>query len=327
MGSENTPEAMALIAFIEFMVAIVADWYTIVLTGVIVLFFIPVIILILFYAVAVFLYAYKRSRMEAYKTKRHFGERFWNSARLSVCTFLCLLAKYWHAHEVVGMENIPDRGPALLCMYHGTLPVDVYYLLAKLQLFKKRRLKIIVDHFLFKMPGLKNLLEVFRCFTGPAAECVRTLRKGHLLAIYPGGVREALFSGDNYELTWNKRTGFAKVALAARSPIIPIFTTNSRDSFKVVRTGQGFAKWLYEKTKFPFVLYYGGFPVKMKTVIGPPIEYDPSMKPEEVSALCQAAIEKLIQEHQTLPGTVVGGLKDRWMPSLNKKNKKSVKTD
>jgi len=41
-------------------------------------------------------------------------------------------------------------------------------------------------------------------------------QKGHLLAIYPGGVREALFSGDNYQLTWNKRTGFAKVALAAR---------------------------------------------------------------------------------------------------------------
>ena len=57
------------------------------------------------------------------------------------------------AHEVVGMENIPNKGPALLCMYHGTLPVDVYYLLAKLQLYKKRRLKIIVDHFLFKMPG------------------------------------------------------------------------------------------------------------------------------------------------------------------------------
>jgi len=323
MGSDNSPEAMALIAFIEFMVAIVADWYTIVLTGVIILFFVPVIILILFYAIAVFLYAYKRSR----RNEGNFGEHFWNSARLSVCTFLVLLAKYWHAHEVVGMENIPNRGPALLCMYHGSLPVDVYYLLAKLQLYKKRRLKIIVDHFLFKMPGLKNLLEVFRCFTGPASECVRTLRKGHLLAIYPGGVREALFSGDNYELQWNKRTGFAKVALAARVPIIPIFTTNCQESFKVVKTGQGFARWLYEKTKFPFVLYYGGFPVKMKTVIGPKIEYDTSMTPEEVSTLCQEAIRKLIKEHQTLPGSVVGGLKDRWMPSLNKRDFKTIKTD
>ena len=60
------------------------------------------------------------------------------------------------AHEVIGLENVPDRGPALLVMYHGTLPLDVYYLLAKLQLSKRRRLKIIVDHFLFKLPGTYN---------------------------------------------------------------------------------------------------------------------------------------------------------------------------
>ena len=97
MGNDNSPEAMALITLIEFLVAIVADWYTIVLTGVVVLFFIPVIILILFYAIAVFLYAYKRSRREAYAKKGGcFDEHFWNSARLSVCTFLVLLAKYWH---------------------------------------------------------------------------------------------------------------------------------------------------------------------------------------------------------------------------------------
>ena len=74
MASDNSPEAMALIAFIEFLVAVVADWYTIVLTGVIILFFIPVIILILFYAVAVFLYAYKTRRREHYKEKGRFGE-------------------------------------------------------------------------------------------------------------------------------------------------------------------------------------------------------------------------------------------------------------
>ena len=101
MGSDNSPEAMALITLIEFLVAIVADWYTIVLTGVIALFFVPVIILILFYAIAVFLYAYKRSRHNIYTSRNGgrrgcFDEHFWNSARLSVCTFLVLLAKYWH---------------------------------------------------------------------------------------------------------------------------------------------------------------------------------------------------------------------------------------
>ena len=42
------------------------------------------------------------------------------------------------------------------------------------------------------------------------------LQKGHLLAILPGGVREAIFATDEYDLKWNNRQGFAKVALAAR---------------------------------------------------------------------------------------------------------------
>ncbi|XP_012559442.1 DGAT1/2-independent enzyme synthesizing storage lipids [Hydra vulgaris] len=311
-------ESQHLNAIFEFFLCIVGDWYTYVLTGIITLFFIPVVVLILFYAVAVFLYAHKSRRRGHYKDREVWSEHFWNSARLSVCTFINLLAKYWHAHDVVGLENIPDKGPALLCIYHGTLPIDVYYILAKLQLSKRRRLKVVVDHFLFRLPGLKNLLEVFGCFTGPATECVRTLRKGHLLAILPGGVREAIFATDEYDLKWNNRQGFAKVALASRVPIIPVFTTNSRESFKVVKCVQGIFQKVYETTKIPLVLYYGGFPVKMTTYFGPKIDYDLNMSPKEVSDLCADAISNMIKEYQRTPGTVIGGLKDRWLPQRTK---------
>lgn len=312
-------EDVAMISILQFVLAIVADWYTLVLAFVIILFFFPVVILILFYAVAVFLYAYKSRRRGQHNKDGQVGywsEHFWNSARLSVCTFINLLAKYWHAHDVVGLDNVPERGPALIVMYHGTLPLDVYYLLAKLQLSKRRRLKIIVDHFLFKLPGLKCLLDVFGCFTGPATECVKTLKKGHLLAVYPGGVREAIFADDQYSLEWNRRIGFAKVAIAAKVAILPTFTSNCRECFKVVQTGKGLLRWIYEKTKVPLVLYYGGFPVKMRTYIGERIEYDPNRTPEDLAKMCQDSITKIIQEHQRLPGSVVGGLKDRWLPTI-----------
>ena len=41
------------------------------------------------------------------------------------------------------------------------------------------------------------------------------LQEGELLAVSPGGVREALFSDENYKLVWNGRLGFAKVAQEA----------------------------------------------------------------------------------------------------------------
>lgn len=61
--------------------------------------------------------------------------------------------------------------------------------------------------------GFKLLLEVFSVIHGPQEECVRALRKGHLLGISPGGVREALFSDETYPLLWGKRKGFAQVAI------------------------------------------------------------------------------------------------------------------
>ena len=42
------------------------------------------------------------------------------------------------------------------------------------------------------------------------------LKNGELLAISPGGVREALFSDENYKMIWNGRKGFAKVAIEAK---------------------------------------------------------------------------------------------------------------
>lgn len=89
-------ETMAFITVLEFLLALIVDWYTLVLTGVLVLFFVPVVVVILFYAVAVFLYAYKSRRKDKYKEKGCWAEHFWNSARLSVCTFLNLMGKYWH---------------------------------------------------------------------------------------------------------------------------------------------------------------------------------------------------------------------------------------
>ena len=60
-----------------------------------------------------------------------------------------LLAGY----EVVGFEKIPASGPALIIYYHGTLPIDLYYMVAKMIVLKDRQLRAVGDRFLFKIPG------------------------------------------------------------------------------------------------------------------------------------------------------------------------------
>ena len=119
-------------------------------------------------------------------------------------------------HEIIGLENLPDSGPALLIYYHGAMPIDFYYVYSKTLLYKNRKMKIIADKFLFKIPGLGSLLEAFEVTPGTKDQCVSLLNKGHILSISPGGVREALFSDHNYEVIWGTRAGFAQVALEAK---------------------------------------------------------------------------------------------------------------
>lgn len=57
-------------------------------------------------------------------------------------------------YEVEGLENIPDRGPAMIIYYHGCVPVDFYYIMATCFLEKGRLIHAIGDKFLFSIPGL-----------------------------------------------------------------------------------------------------------------------------------------------------------------------------
>ena len=59
-------------------------------------------------------------------------------------------------YEIIGLEKIPDNGSALLVYYHGALPIDMYYILAKMLLYKRRPLKNVVATFLYRFPGIHS---------------------------------------------------------------------------------------------------------------------------------------------------------------------------
>uniref|UniRef100_A0A8D1HNW3 Phospholipid/glycerol acyltransferase domain-containing protein n=1 Tax=Sus scrofa TaxID=9823 RepID=A0A8D1HNW3_PIG len=217
----------------------------------------------------------------------------------------------WHGYEVHGMEKIPEEGPALIIFYHGAIPIDFYYFMAKIFIHKGRTCRVVADHFVFKIPGFSLLLDVFCALHGPRKKCVEILRSGHLLAISPGGVREALLSDETYNIVWGNRKGFAQVAIDAKVPIIPMFTQNIREGFRSLG-GTRLFRWLYEKFRYPFAPMYGGFPVKLRTYLGDPIPYDPKITAEELAEKTKDAVQALIDKHQRIPGNIMSALLERF---------------
>lgn len=153
-------------------------------------------------------------------------------------------------------------------------------------------------------------------------------RSGEYLGIAPGGAFESLFGDSNYPVLWGQRAGFAKVAIKANKPIIPVFTENIRENTLTLagRMSVGRSMWesLYKSTKMPVVPMYGLFPVKLKTHIGAPIYPSPGVTPEDLSKQVVSAVEDLIAQHQQLPGTLTQALAARMEdPGLSRSSSSS----
>ena len=90
-------------------------------------------------------------------------------------------AWFWHGYELYGLENLPPEGGCLLVYYHGALPVDYYYLVGRVLLLRETMINSVVDNFLFKVPGMKIILEAFHCTPGTVDSLAEQLSQGKIL--------------------------------------------------------------------------------------------------------------------------------------------------
>ncbi|XP_053105486.1 transmembrane protein 68-like isoform X2 [Hemicordylus capensis] len=238
--------------------------------------------------------------------------KLWDNAKQIIANFMDTVGKIWHGYEVIGMEHLPE-GPGLIVYYHGALVLDYSLLVARVYMQKGRHIQSLVDNGLYIFPGTKLALDLTGCTNGNKSKCVEILKKGNLLGISPGGLREGNFSDhQNYNLIWGNRTGFAQVALEAKVPIIPMFSQNIREALRTVGK-TWWLRWLYDNYMRILVLpIYGGFPVKLRTYLGEPIPYDPNITATELAGKTKIAIENLRDRYQKKPGNILRALSERF---------------
>lgn len=171
---------------------------------------------------------------------KHSNRKYWQFIDTFSNYFLAHATLY-HGYEICGLEHLPKNGNALLIYYHGAIPIDMYYFVARVYLKFDRLIYTVGDRFLFKfVPGWKIIAQALKVSPGTVKSCTETLNRGNILAISPGGVYEAQFGNNYYELLWQQRMGFAKVAIESKAPIIPMFTENLREGFRNIGLGRSF---------------------------------------------------------------------------------------
>lgn len=134
-----------------------------------------------------------------------------------------VLRRLWRV-QVHGAHHVPERGPVILASNHlATLdgPLVVLtsprstYALAKAELFRGV-LGTVLEH--TGQVAIRRDVTVDR---GAVDRCVRLLREGHALTIFPEGMR------DSGEFRWI-RSGVAYLAMVTGAPVVPVAMLGTR---------------------------------------------------------------------------------------------------
>lgn len=194
----------------------------------------------------------------------------------------------YHRHSVNGLQSIPKDGRTLLVVSHSLATYDIALLFHAIYQDRGRLSRALIDKLFYKVPYLSEFMEATGSAEGSSDSAKRLLGCGEVVAVAPGGMNEALRpSSERYQIRWEKRKGFAKLAIETQSPVVLAVCPKADDMYEVYPNK--LTKWAYSTFKIPFFLARGvGYtpiprPVRLTHFLSEPIK--PPVAKEDPIAL------------------------------------------
>jgi 1-acyl-sn-glycerol-3-phosphate acyltransferase len=162
---------------------------------------------------------------------------------------LRLFSDVYHRAEVRGLDNIPAEGPVLLVGNHsgGTLISDTFVFAQAFydHFGPLRRFHQLAHDLVFQLPGVRASLSRFGTVPASPENMARALERDAALLVYPGGDHETYRpSWESAEIDFAGRTGFVKLAIEHRVPIVPVVAIGGQETALFLGRGRRFARLL-----------------------------------------------------------------------------------
>ncbi len=227
---------------------------------------------------------------------------------------------WWTRLEYEGPERLIEP-PALIVANHGfggIFDLNAFTLAALAERLRPRDDVefTFLTHQLAWTLGVGPYLEAAGAAVASPASAMEALAKGHYVVVMPGGDLDAgkSFRRRN-EIVFGGRTGFARVALEARVPIIPVVMSGAGETLLVLWDGQPLARLLrlpqLARTKtlpvslsVPYglsigiagMLPYLPLPAKMRAAVLDPIDAWDDETPRLLATRVEAAMQDKLRE-------------------------------
>lgn len=183
----------------------------------------------------------------------------------------------WHRYEARGIEHVPRTGRALVVINHSLATYDALLLGQAIHEHTGRFTRGLADRLMFRLPLVRSVARELGIVEGSPTSGAELLAADELVMVSPGGMREALRpSSEEYEFDWTGRSGFARLAIKTRAPVVLAACPLADRIYDVYENP--LTRAVYERFRFPLPLARGlGLtliprPAKLVHAIGAPIE-------------------------------------------------------
>jgi 1-acyl-sn-glycerol-3-phosphate acyltransferase len=142
-----------------------------------------------------------------------------------------LLYRHWFRVEVHGIENLPSDRALVVANHAGQLPFDALMLNTALVLEAEppRIARSMAEYWISRLPFVSTAASRVGAMVGTPRNCVRMLENEECVVVFPEGTR-------GMNKPWRERyrlqrfgTGFMRLALEARAPIVPVGIVGSEE--------------------------------------------------------------------------------------------------
>jgi 1-acyl-sn-glycerol-3-phosphate acyltransferase len=204
--------------------------------------------------------------------------------------------------RISGAQHIPRQGGALIVGNHACLGLDSFAFTPLCIRDAGRMPRFLGEKNLWRLPAVGRVLSSLGAVPGDPDQAVRLLKSGELVGVYPGGIDDSLkLSSKAYELQWGKRSGFARVALRAAVPIVPVVGEGIDDMLTIVAKERWIGRRLLGSSRYdlPWAVGAYGLPFVPRRVplvfhVLEPIHPDGSAaNPSDVERMRDATVDAM----------------------------------
>jgi len=176
--------------------------------------------------------------------------------------------------EVHGIEKVPDKRVLLVANHSGQIPVDGLVMGASMLVDapEPRMMRSMVEKFVPTLPFVSYFLARTGQVVGTPDNCVRLLEREECIAVFPEGVRGISKTFSNRYKLAEFGHGFMRLALATRSPIVPVAVIGGEEQAPSFHNSRTMAR-LLGAPSFPITPTLFPLPVKYRLHFGEPMDF------------------------------------------------------